>query len=292
MGNIILGLIPALMWGMLPVILQKLGGKPGSQQMGLALGALLFAVVVLFFKGPVDWTPNIVISSFICGLVWTLAMNTQIVSYSLLGVAVTMPFTAGLQIIGTTLIGVLYFGEWTTTGKIVLGFAAILLIIIGVVFTTYSEKKNTAAGSAPANNKRSGIIVLVISSIAFIVWATIPRFTHVNGWDANFPLAVGMFVGTFVYGLIRNEGQMWAASSFRNILSGIVFSAGSLAMMLSNEINGIAVGFTLAQMLIVVSTLGGLLILKEQKSRKEISFILLGVCMVVCGGIGIGMTKL
>lgn len=38
MGNILLALVPAVMWGIQPLILQTIGGKTSNQQMGMSLG--------------------------------------------------------------------------------------------------------------------------------------------------------------------------------------------------------------------------------------------------------------
>ena len=61
--------------------------------------------------------------------------------------------------------------------------------------------------------------------------------------------------------------------------------------MLSNEMNGLAVGWTLSQMNVIVATLGGLFILKEKKTKKEMAFVIAGVILIALGGILIGITK-
>ncbi|MFN1208157.1 GRP family sugar transporter, partial [Enterococcus lactis] len=52
--------------------------------------------------------------------------------------------------------------------------------------------------------------------------------------------------------------------------------------------NGVANAFPLTQMNVVVSTLGGLIILKENKNRKEIIFTVIGLIMIVVAAILIG----
>ena len=61
--------------------------------------------------------------------------------------------------------------------------------------------------------------------------------------------------------------------------------------MLSNVRNGLALGFTLTQMNVVIATLGGLLFLREEKTKKELFLTLLGLVLVVLGGVLIGITK-
>ena len=54
--------------------------------------------------------------------------------------------------------------------------------------------------------------------------------------------------------------------------------------------NGVATGFTLSQMNVVIATLGSIFLLGEKKTRKEMRFVLAGLAMVVIGGIMIGLS--
>lgn len=68
-------------------------------------------------------------------------------------------------------------------------------------------------------------------------------------------------------------------------------TTANLTVMLSNEMNGLAVGWTLSQMNVIVATLGGLFILKEKKTKKEMAFVIAGMILIALGGILIGITK-
>ncbi|MGO3170782.1 MAG: GRP family sugar transporter, partial [Bavariicoccus seileri] len=70
-----------------------------------------------------------------------------------------------------------------------------------------------------------------------------------------------------------------------------VFAVANIGLLLSNEANGVAVGFTLSQMNVVVSTLGGFFFLHEVKTKKELWITIAGLALVVIGGILIGLTK-
>lgn len=49
--DILIGLIPAVSWGVLPLAVSKLGGKPINQILGTTLGALLVALIVQAASG-------------------------------------------------------------------------------------------------------------------------------------------------------------------------------------------------------------------------------------------------
>lgn len=288
MGNILLALVPALMWGINPLVMQKIGGKATNQQMGMSMGTLIFSVAVLFFYQPATWSANLIIASFLCGISWSFGQFNQIKSFHIIGVSRAMPISTGTQLIGTTLVGVLYFREWTQTMHYFLGISALLLIIAGVTFTAYQEKVEKISNEV---DMKKGMITLIVSSAGFVLYAVIPRLADINGWDAIFPQAIGMFIGSILFCSFEKKPDIFGKKSFQNLLIGLFFAIGNITLMLSNEANGVALGFTLSQMNVVVSTIGGLLILHEIKTSKELKYTLSGLILVVAGGILIGMTK-
>ena len=54
--DILIGLIPALFWGILPLCVSKIGGKPTQQIMGTTMGVLLMGIAtsLLFFTIRLD----------------------------------------------------------------------------------------------------------------------------------------------------------------------------------------------------------------------------------------------
>ena len=59
-----------------------------------------------------------------------------------LGVSTTVTISTGMQLVATSIFGVIAFREWTTTTTIIPGTIAILLIVVGVVFTSLDDKEN------------------------------------------------------------------------------------------------------------------------------------------------------
>lgn len=288
MGNILLGLVPALMWGLQPLVMQKIGGKATNQQMGMSMGALIFSIGVMIFHRPDAWSMNLIVASLLCGVVWSFGQINQIKSFHIIGVSRAMPISTGTQLIGTSLVGVLYFHEWTRTMQFVLGISALVLFILGVTLTAFQEKAEDISGKV---DMKKGVIILLMSSAAFVLYAVIPRVAGINGWDAVFPQAIGMFLGSIIFCSFEKQPDIFGTKSFQNIITGFFFAVANVAMMLSNEVNGVALGFTLSQMNVVVSTIGGMLILHETKTSKETKYTLGGLLLVVAGGLLIGLTK-
>ncbi|HDU1253696.1 TPA: glucose transporter GlcU, partial [Listeria monocytogenes] len=76
-----------------------------------------------------------------------------------------------------------------------------------------------------------------------------------------------------------------------NMIPGVMWATGNLALLFSNKLVGIATGFSLSQMGVVISTIGGILFLGEKKTKKELILVIIGVVLVIIGGTMIGIAK-
>ena len=119
----------------------------------------------------------------------------SIKSIDLMGVSRTMPISTGLQLVATTLFGVIVFHEWSTTISVVLGVLALVCIIIGVILTSLQSEEEKNAEQA--GNFKRGIIILLISTVGYLVYVVVIRLFNVDGWSALLPQAVGMVLGGF-----------------------------------------------------------------------------------------------
>lgn len=303
MESILIGLIPALGWGFQGIVMQKIGGTTANKQMGMVLTALVMSVVVALVN-PITWTPALVAAAAVNGIPWAIAQILQIKSFEYLGVSRTMPLTSGEQLVFTALIGTFCFGEWSTTTQLALGFGGIALIILGTVFTAYTEAgdKDVEKGG----DKRTfvkGIVITTISSALYVAYATAARFFSVDSFQILLPQALFMLAATIVIavfvnrtesknGVFGREEGVFGVKSWKNMLTGVLWSVANIAVLFSNQVNGVAVGWTLANMNLIFATLGGLFILHEEKTPKELRFVIAGMVLIALGGIAIGITKL
>ncbi|EOI6975636.1 GRP family sugar transporter [Listeria monocytogenes] len=283
--NIIIALIPAVMWGIMPLVVSKIGGKPRQQIIGTTFGALAFAIVVFIFTNP-EYTATIIIASFVSGAFWSLGQMNQFRAFTQVGVSKTMPLSTGMQLVGTSLFGVFAFHEWGTTSKLVLGFSALALIIIGIFLTSYQQHKDENSGQ----NMKKGIITLLISSVGYVGYVVITRWFDISGWDAILPQAIGMVVAGLLFS-IKSEEKRFTKQTWLNMIPGVMWATGNLALLFSNKLVGIATGFSLSQMGVVISTIGGILFLGEKKTKKELILVIIGVVLVIIGGTMIGIAK-
>ncbi len=285
MESLLIGLIPALGWGFQGIVMQRIGGTVANKQMGMVLTALVAAAAVN-------------------GIPWAIAQILQIKSFDYLGVSRAMPLTSGMQLVFTAVIGAFIFGEWPHAWQLALGFGAIAIIIVGTVFCAYTEKSadEQGADATDGGDLRKGIVITVISSLLYVAYATAARFFSVDSFQILLPQALFMLAATIVIavfvsrssakdGVFGREEGVFGAKSWKNMATGVLWSIANIASLFSNQVNGVAVGWTLANMNLIFSTLGGLFILHEKKTPKELRSVIAGMVLIAVGGIMIGCTK-
>ncbi|MEJ6400923.1 GRP family sugar transporter [Nicoliella lavandulae] len=285
--NILIGLIPAALWGLMPLIAGKTGGKPINQLVGNTYGALIVAIVIALFRHP-QVSSSAIFWCLLSGACWACGQLSQYWSFPEIGVSRAMPISTGAQLVGTSVVGVLFLGEWQTGIDKALGFFALILIIIGILFTTKTDQADQSKGLDPAKLKK-GTIVLLLGTIGYVGFSALPQIPDVDGWSAFFPQAIGMVLAAVIISFFyRNKNEphpLIQKKSFANILVGIDFGIATAVYMYSAKVNGIATGFTLSQMSVIVSTLSGVLFLGEEKSKKGLIYVSIGLVIVVIGGI-------
>ena len=281
--DILLALLPALAWGNILLISVKMGGGAYSQTVGMTIGALVFATIMYAFTTPA-LSLTILIVGFISGLFWALGQVNQLKTVQTIGVSTTVTISTGMQLVATTIFGVIAFHEWTTTTTIILGTIAILLIVIGVVFTSLDDKEN----AQPPGQLKKGIVTLITSTFGYLVYVVIIRWYNVDGWSAILPQAVGMFVGAVILTAKHKPFNKYAV---RNILSGLLWGTGNLFLFLSQPKVGVATSFSLSQTGIIISTFGAIIFLGEKKTKRQMVFIALGSALIIGGAVLLGMTK-
>ncbi|CAM4165959.1 Glucose uptake protein GlcU [Bacillus luti] len=283
--DILLAILPALFWGSIVLFNVKLGGGPYSQVLGTTFGALLFSIGIYIFVKPV-LTPMVIGVGIVSGLFWALGQANQLKSIDLIGVSKTMPISTGMQLVSATLFGVIVFHEWSTTMSVILGVLALICIIIGIVLTSLpnSEEKQ----QAQAGNLKRGILILLVSTFGYLVYVVVIRLFNIDGWSALLPQAIGMVLGGI---LLTFKHQPFNKYAIRNIIPGLIWAAGNMFLFISQSRVGVATSFSLSQMGIVISTLGGIFILGEKKTKRQFNAIIIGIIFIVAAGVMLGIAK-
>ncbi|CCI82685.1 GRP family sugar transporter [Lactobacillus hominis] len=275
--NILIALIPALGWGIFPLIAGKIkNSKPSNEIFGLAIGALIIGIITAIIN-PSSVSPKIFLLSLLSGMFWTMGQAGQFISMSKVGISKTMPLSTGLQLIGNTLIGVIMFNEWSGLRQYVVGIISLILIIIGVSLTAISrgdESKITG----------KDFLLLLFTSIGYWIYSTFPKTITADAQSLFFPQMFGIFIGSIIYLLITRQTVAFKQkATYLNIFSGFSFGIAALAYIFSAKMNGVINAFVYSQLCVIISTLGGIFIVGERKPKFEFIATLIGLVLIIIG---------
>lgn len=174
-----------------------------------------------------------------------------------------------------------------------------------------------AAGAAGAGTgavtpaaRRSGAIALVLSTLGFMLYFLLPNLLAKIGFispevhDAPqgtgvyymtaviAPQSLGMLVGALVITLAvtRRPALIVERHSIANIITGIVWAIGNVLIFIScaNPHIGQAVATTFSQLCVIVSVIGGIVVLHERHTRRQMWFIALGTLLIAGGALIMG----
>ena len=149
----------------------------------------------------------------------------------------------------------------------------------------------SASASAPASaSVRTGMVIMAISTLFLIAFPTLTRLWSIDPMTSLLPEAIG-FVVVGVIATSPRRGMpdtRWSRPTVGALLPGVLWGTGLIVLQYSINVLGVAVGFALSQLTVVVATFGGIWILQEKKTRKEMRVTMLGMLFLVGGAMLLG----
>ena len=274
---LLIGLGPLLGWGLFPTIASKFGGRPVNQIFGATVGTLIFAIILAVVKGIGIPGGMALIFSIISGAVWAFGQIITFKAFGLVGSSRVMPITTAFQLLGASLWGVFALGNWPGIANKMIGFVALIVILVGARMTVWSEKSEQEY----SQNLRKAVVLLLIGEIGYWVYSAAPQATDIGGLKAFLPQAIGMVIVAVIYALMNmNKGNAFKeAVRWKQIISGFFFAFAALTYLISAQpnMNGLATGFVLSQTSVVLATLTGIFFLNQKKTPKELMITIVGL---------------
>lgn len=282
---LLIGLGPLIGWGFFPTIASKIGGRPANQIIGATFGTFVCALILALVQGTPLPTGASLFWSIVSGIGWASAQIITFYSFTLIGSSRAMPITTAFQLLGASLWGVFALGDWPSTTDKIIGFVALVLIIIGAWMTTWNEHKSAESSS----KLKKAVIVLLIGEIGYWAYSAAPQAAHIDGMQSFLPQSIGMCIVAIVYGIylgIKDKSEkppLLEAVSYKQMISGVFFAFAALTYLISAQpnMNGLATGFLLSQTSVVLATLTGIWMLHQTKTRKEMIVTVLGLILIV-----------
>ena len=278
---ILIGLGPLLGWGLFPTIASKFGGRPVNQIFGATVVTLIFAIVLALFKGIGLPGGMALVFSLISGAGWAFGQIITFKAFELVGSSRAMPITTAFQLLGASLWGVFALGNWPGITNKIIGFLALLVILIGARMTVWTETKQQEY----SKNLRSAVLLLLVGEIGYWIYSAAPQATDIGGFKAFLPQAIGMVIVAVIYALMNmSKGNAFKEKvSWQQIISGFFFAFAALTYLISAQpnMNGLATGFVLSQTSVVLATLTGIFFLNQKKTSKELMITIVGLVLIL-----------
>lgn len=226
--NYLLALIPAIGWGIMPLITGKIGGSTINQIFGIGAGATIVGLVAFIIGHPTVTTTGFWFS-VLCGALWTIGQIGQFVSFKRMGVSNTIPLSTVFQLVGNSLIGVIIFGEWRGARALTIGFIALAIVIVGALMTSVTDQSSGKKVTV------QNFLFLLITSIGYWVYSAFPKMPMVandSSLGIFLPEMLGILLGSVIYAICSgNIDSFKQKEQYLNIWGGISWGIAALAYL-------------------------------------------------------------
>ncbi|WP_417629942.1 ribose/proton symporter RbsU [Enterococcus faecalis] len=281
---LLIGLGPLLGWGLFPTIASKIGGRPVNQILGTSLGTLIFAAVFSMINGLAFPAGMDLFFSILSGVGWACAQIITFKCFTMIGSSRAMPVTTAFQLLGASLWGVFFLGNWPGATAKLLGAFALVLIMIGAKMTVWSETESAES----AGIMKKAVLLLAVGEIGYWAYSATPQATAIDGMHAFLPQAIGMVIVAVIYSAVvtikgGETSPFIETVSYKQIFSGFFFAFAALTYLISArpDMNGLATGFILSQTSVVLATLTGIWFLGQKKTAKEMTVTIIGLVLIL-----------
>lgn len=281
---LLIGLGPLLGWGLFPTIASKIGGRPVNQILGTSLGTLIFAAIFSMINGLAFPAGMDLFFSILSGVGWACAQIITFKCFTMIGSSRAMPVTTAFQLLGASLWGVFFLGNWPGATAKLLGAFALVLIMIGAKMTVWSETESAESTGI----MKKAVLLLAVGEIGYWAYSAAPQATAIDGMHAFLPQAIGMVIVAVIYSAVvtikgGKTSPFIEAVSYKQIFSGFFFAFAALTYLISAQpdMNGLATGFILSQTSVVLATLTGIWFLGQKKTAKEMTVTIIGLVLIL-----------
>ena len=311
----LLALVTVVSWGTWVPLAQAVPGVPQrSRTFYVTVGNAVVAAVALVASGAhlsfgwrQFWLP------FVGGLVWTAGNYSAFRASETMGLARAAGSWTPLNIITAFVWGAFLFGELDSFSgaRFSLVGAALVLVLVGVVLIVGSQDGRPAEALVPAAAPASGREPagatqaghgpsaaagaggyrrgLLWAGAAGVLWGSyfVPaQWAKVPTQAANFPLALGILAAGFALALPAAEPvRLSLKVTTVQLVAGVLFGIGNLTLLGLVSRVGTGVGFTIAQLSLLVNASVGIWVFKVPRpGSRAANVALAGILVAGVGG--------
>jgi glucose uptake protein GlcU len=269
----LLSLITVVSWGTWIPLAQAAHGVPQRTRIFyVTVGNVMFAgAAFVVAGGHLAWGWRTFWLPVAGGVVWTLGNYSAFRAAEAIGLARAAGSWTPLNIIVAFVWGAALFGELDGLSNArfaVLG-GALVLVLAGVLVIVRSQEARPADTPSPlrvsrgAGQHRRGLLWAAAAGLLWGSYFVPAQSAGVTAQVSNFPLALGMLAGGLTLVLTGGEPvRLPAAGATANLAAGFLFGIGNLALLGLVSRVGTGVGFTIAQLSLLVNASIGIWLFK------------------------------
>jgi len=214
------------------------------------------------------------------GVLWAIANVFSLTAIQNLGLSKANPLWMSVAVLVAYLWGAIYFRE---IGNIVLGFVSIIILILGVILVSLAKQSK-------AHNVAKG---LLFTFLAALFWGTqlVPlKLSQLSAQEFFFSNSMGVFLTGCIIYLFNFKGFVFKNVGL-SLLSGVIWNLGNLLALFSVVFLGVAKGYTLTQVGVLIAVSWGLFVFKEYRGKQNLLRIFVGAILVLSGAALLILTK-
>lgn len=283
--NYLIYCLPALGWGLMPIISKKAGGSPVEQLLGTTVTAFGISIILSFLTG-VEYTLTGTIAALISGSFWAGGQYLQFKALKTGSVSIVMPLSNGTQLVFTSLAAGILLREWQSMRQSLVTLLLLLVILAAIYLITMNQKKDTEQKTVSLQT----MIMICTSSLCLMGYMITTSLFHVEGLQIFLPQAFAMFLSSCVIAKF-DPGKQELSRISRNVLTGIFWTIANVSLFYIVTQLGVGLSYTISQLCIFVSIIGGILLLKEKKSKVEVMHTIIGMVMFFSAILGLSQFK-
>lgn len=283
--NYLIYCLPALGWGLMPIISKKAGGSPVEQLLGTTVTAFGISIILSFLTG-VEYTLTGTIAALISGSFWTGGQYLQFKALKTGSVSIVMPLSNGTQLVFTSLAAGILLREWQSMRQSLVTLLLLLVILAAIYLITMNQKKDTEQKTVSLQT----MIMICTSSLCLMGYMITTSLFHVEGLQIFLPQAFAMFLSSCVIAKF-DPGKQELSRVSRNVLTGIFWTIANVSLFYIVTQLGVGLSYTISQLCIFVSIIGGILLLKEKKTKVEVMHTIIGMVMFFSAILGLSQFK-
>lgn len=239
---------------------------------GILLSGLILSVILGY-----SLRPNIY--GFVAGILWAVANSIALTAIFNLGLSRAVPLMSSLVVISSFLWGALVFGEMP--GGMIMGFAGIVLIILGVVLSS-------ATGNLEGQNEKQGLFAAVAAGLIFGSQLVPLKVGNVTTGDFFFSVSLGIFFTAVIIAIV-GKIKFSREAIKEGLFSGVIWNIGNLLSLVSLSLIGLAKMGPISQSSTLIAVFWGLFYFKEITKPKAKLQVLIGAIILLVGVIILGL---